>query len=409
MTGPLDGVRVLELAQYAYVPSAGAVLADWGADVTKVEHPTSSDPMRGMRLAALAGVDTSSSTVPFTYDVVNRGKRSVGIDAGTPAGLELVMTLVEQSDVFLTNFLPDARRRLGIDVEHVQSRNPAIVYAKGSGYGPGGPDAATPGFDSVSFWARTGIASAVTFDDAAMPAPLPGMGFGDVLSGALLAGGVAAALVRRQRDGSTCVVDGSLLASGMWAMQPAVVAASLYGVEDLRLTRVRDEIRNPLASSYRTSDGRVIVLAMLDSQRYWGGFCKAIGRPDLEHDQRFATAQLREDNSSSCVAVLDETFSGRTASEWSRLLGTQAGAWTLVAVARDLLDDEQAWANGYLQTVDYQALGEATFVSSPVAFDGAPPKVRRGPEHGQHTEEVLLEMGLDWDRISMLKDRGVIC
>jgi crotonobetainyl-CoA:carnitine CoA-transferase CaiB-like acyl-CoA transferase len=409
VSGVLEGIRVLEVALYAYVPSAGAVLADWGAEVVKVEHPTQSDPMRGLRLSALSGVDTSQSAVPFTSDVVNRGKRSVGIDLGTGPGLDLLMRLVETSDVFLTNFLPEARRRLGIDVEGVRERNPGIVYAKGSGYGPTGPEQSAPGFDSVAFWARSGIAAAVTPEDAPVSTPLPGMGFGDVIAGSMLAGGVAAALAHRAITGKPSVVDGSLLAAGMWAMQPAVVAASMYGVEDLRLTRQRAEIRNPLANSYRTQDGRVLVLAMLDSQRYWSAFCRAIGRADLEEDPRFATAAGREDHARECVAALDETFARRPAAEWELRLRGQEGAWSVVGVARDLLTDEQAWANGYLQSVDYGPLGEATFVASPIGFDGAPPRVRPGPEHGAHTEEVLLEAGVSWDEMGSLKRSGVIC
>jgi crotonobetainyl-CoA:carnitine CoA-transferase CaiB-like acyl-CoA transferase len=234
------------------------------------------------------------------------------------------------------------------------------------------------------------------------------MGFGDVISGTLLAGGIAAALARRERTGKSCVVDGSLMASGMWAMQPAVVAASLYGVDDLRLMGLRDRIRNPLVNTYRASDDRVISLAMMESQRFWGGFCRAVGRPDLEHDPRFATAELREENAASCVAALDEIFAQRTTDQWASALSQQEGAWMVVGVARDLLGDAQAWANDYLQTVDYGPMGAATFVASPIAFDGMPPRIRPGPEHGANTEEVLLEIGLDWDDLAKLKGDGVI-
>jgi crotonobetainyl-CoA:carnitine CoA-transferase CaiB-like acyl-CoA transferase len=356
----------------------------------------------------LAGVDTSVSRVAFTSELVNRGKRSVAVDLAEAAGLDLLLRLVDRADVFLTSFLPEARAKLGIDVDDVMGRNPSIVYARGSGQGPVGPDAEKAGFDSVSFWARTGLAAAATPPESPVAAPLPGLGFGDVLAGAVLAGGVCAALAQRNRTGRGVVVDGSLFATGLWAMQPAITAAGLYGVEDLRLSVPRGSNVNPLAINYRTADGTTISLTMLDSQRHWRGLCAALGRDDLADDPRYATAEARAAHSHACTAELDATFGSLSTEECRRRLATQDGAWNDVVVAREVLDDPQARANGYIQDVDYGLDGTAPLVAAPVQFDGEAPALRPGPAHGADTELVLLELGIDWDEISRLKDAGVI-
>src|SRR5688572_8070438 len=193
MTGVLEGVRVLEVAIYAFGPAAGAVLADWGADVVKVEHPESGDPLRGL---VAYGVKPGEGGVTYLWEILNRGKRSVGIDIGTAEGRDVLLHLVDEADVFVTNFLAPARRRLGIDVDDLLARNPRLVYARATGHGPLGPDADKGGYDGVSFWARSGVSVAAMPPEAAYPIPLPGPAYGDIQSGAHLAGGVAAALYR---------------------------------------------------------------------------------------------------------------------------------------------------------------------------------------------------------------------
>jgi len=196
--GVMDGVRVLEVAIYAFAPAAGAVLADWGADVVKVEHPEAGDPLRGL---VAYGVKPGDGGVTYLWEVLNRGKRSIGIDIASDDGRELLLSLCEGADVFLTNFLAPARQRLGIDADAVTARNPRIIYARGTGHGPRGPDADKGGYDGVSFWARSGVSIAAMLPDALYPVALPGPAYGDIQSGAHLAGGIGAALFRRERTG----------------------------------------------------------------------------------------------------------------------------------------------------------------------------------------------------------------
>ncbi|HVW41977.1 MAG TPA: CoA transferase [Amycolatopsis sp.] len=404
MAKVMEGVKVVEVSLYGFVPAAGAVLADWGAEVIKIEHPLQGDPMRGV---IASGMGPEQTGFTFMWDIVNRGKRSVGIDLATPEGLELLMELVDGADVFLTSFLPEARRRLGIDVDSVMARNPGIVYARGSGQGVRGPDAEKGGFDAITYWFRGGISSAITPVDSPYPFRMPGGAFGDVQSGMALAGGVGAGLAYRARTGEGTVVDTSLLAMSMWAMQPGIVGTALVDIDEMP-KHDRTRPYNPLANAYRTADGRFLALNMLQADRYWPGFCEAVGRPDLIGHPDYATAELRLKNVEACVALLDEIFGAKPLAHWREVLSRQEGQWDVVQKVRELNDDAQALANGYVQTVDYGDGRAMPMVAAPVQFAETAPELRPAPEHGADTEAVLLEMGHGWDRISELKDKKVI-
>jgi crotonobetainyl-CoA:carnitine CoA-transferase CaiB-like acyl-CoA transferase len=378
------------------------VLADWGAAVTKVE-PSSGDPMRAL---AHAGIAPGTGGFTFMYEIFNRGKRSVAIDLGADGAVDLLYRMVDDADVFLISLLPAARRKLGIDVDDVRRRNPRIIYAVGSGQGPFGDDAEKGGYDLISFWARAGIASAVTPDELPYPLLMPGGAFGDSLSGAILAGGIAAAIAQRERTGESSVVDVSLLGTAMWAMQPGIVGSKLIGVDELPKL-ARDAVPNPLGVNYRTSDGRYIALCMLQFQRYWPGFCRAIGRPDLIDDANFAPESLAS-NIDDCVATLDEVFATRTLEEWKVALATQDGQWDIVQKVGELPRDRQAVANSYTQSVEYGDGRSITMVSAPVQFDRAASTIAPAPELGRHTDEVMAEIGLNDEEIIDLKVQGVL-
>ena len=402
MSRLLDGVRVIEVAQWWFVPSGGAVLADWGADVIKIEHPVTGDPQRGL---VTSGFFPPTGGVNFMMEQSNRGKRSVGIDLAHPRGRALLDTLIAGADVFLTNFLPAARRKLRLEVEDVRRANPRIVYARGHGHGARGPDVEKGGYDAASFWSRGGIAHAVTPKDAAQPI-MQRAAFGDSAGGMAVAGGIAAALFHRERTGEPSVVDVSLLATAMWMLAPDIVMTKLTDQEMPSFART--QAPNPIVNSYRTKDGRWLFLNMLQPDRFWADFCRRIGRDDMIADERFKDGMSRFQHREACVAELDATFARRTLAEWRRALADAEGVWAPMQSAREVHDDPQALANDYLPVVDRGDGTSFTLVASPVQFDERAPALGPAPELGQHTEEVLLAAGLSWEDLASLKDAGAI-
>ena len=404
MTDLMRGVRILEVAQWWFVPAAGALLADWGADVIKIEHPDTGDGQRGLMTSGLVA---NTGGVNFMMEQSNRGKRSVGIDIAHPDGRELIYRLAETSDVFLTNFLPPARKKLQIDVEHIRARNPEIIYVRGSGQGVRGPHAERAGYDAVSFWARGGIGDALTRPDDEVPVG-PRAAFGDSIGAMTIAGGISAALFRRAQHGETSIVDVSLLSSAMWTLGPDLVVSKLMGVDKMFIGGGRGASPNPVVNSYQTKDERWIMLNLLQADRWWPDFCRHIDRPELISDPRFVDMKARFENREECVSILDEVFRGHTYEEWKLKLDTMEGAWAPWQTPKETTEDPQVEANGYMPTVTAADGKNFQLVSNPVQFDETAPALRPAPEHGQHTEEVLLDLGLEWDEIARHKEAGAI-
>jgi crotonobetainyl-CoA:carnitine CoA-transferase CaiB-like acyl-CoA transferase len=402
MAGVLDGIRVVEVAQWWFVPSGGAVLADWGADVVKVEHPVTGDPQRGL---VTSGFFPPTGGVNFMMEQSNRGKRSVGIDLGNPRGLEVLHRLVKDADVFLTNFLPAARKKLHIDVEDIRKVNPKIIYARGSGHGVRGPDIEKGGYDAASFWSRGGIAHALTPPGAPRPI-MQRAAFGDSAGGMTTAGGIAAALFHRQRTGEPSVVDVSLLGTAMWILAPDIVLARFTDQEMPAFERT--QAPNPIVNSYLTKDKRWLFLNMLQPDRFWADLCRHLERPDMVTDPRFESGMARFQNREACVAELDAVFGSRTLDEWRTKLADVEGVWAPMQTAKEVGRDPQVLANGYLSEVDRGDGTSFTLVASPVQFDETTPTLRPGPDMGQHTEEVLLATGYSWEDLAALKEAGAI-
>lgn len=396
-----EGVRVVELAQWVFVPVAGALLADWGADVIRVEK-LEGDPYRAL---ATQGIGTDSGGINLSVALANRGKRSVALNLQTEDGLALFHELLATADVFLTNLRPGALGRLGLDADAVRARYPSLIYARGHGYGVRGPDADHAGYDASAFWSRGGLAHVLTPPERDYPISQRGA-MGDRNGAMALAFGMAAALLKRTRTGEGSIVDVSLLATAMWTLSSDLLAA-LNGVAVARASG-RGAVPNPVVGAYRTKDGRHINLVFLEADRYWADFCELIGRPDMADDPRFVDLATRRDNSEACIAELDAEFATRTLAEWKELLARIDAPWAPVQAVEELVDDPQAIANGYFGDVHLDSGQTYRLPSVPVQFDEQPPSLRRAPEHGEHTEAVLLELGHDWDRILELKEAGVI-
>ena len=398
----LQDVRVVEVSLYAFAPSAAAVLADWGADVVKVVPPTLADPMMGTPIAGLPDKDVG---VAFMWELLNRGKRCVGIDLSKGGGRDVLLDLVRRSDVFITNLLPGARARYHIDPEDLFAVNESLVYARATAHGSEGPERDAGGYDHTDFWARTGIghAASMVADEFV---PQPGPALGDLAAGVSMAGAIAAALYRRATTGRGAVVDVSLLSTGVWMGAPAIVASRLYGVDTIPRMRHAD-LPNPLVAAYATRDGRQLYLAGIQTESHFENFCEIVERTDLLTDARFATGAARLANREALIAVLDELFASRDLADWIEVLRDLATPWTVIQTAAEAASDRQVVANRFVTDVE----GDATrypLVASPAQFDGVPPALSPAPAHGEHTDEVLAELGRSWDEIIELKTEGAV-
>jgi crotonobetainyl-CoA:carnitine CoA-transferase CaiB-like acyl-CoA transferase len=395
-----DGYQVLELGTWVFVPAAATVLADFGADVVKIEHPLRGDPQRGL---STGGVTPELDGVSIAMEQTNRGKRSVGLDVGVAEGRDILYELASRSDVFITSFLPAARQKMQVDVEHIRACNPDIIYVRADAVGPRGPEGGKPGYDSAVFFGRAGVLDSLNPDDVRLPPTLPG--FGDKTGAMNIAFGVAAALLKRERTGEPSVVDVSLLGSAMWVNSSSIIYSAAVGAD---FTRQQRRNTNPIAGTYQTADGRWIGLTMLESDRWWPDLCRHLGREDMLEDPQFVDARARTENSEACVQELAQTFAAAPLEQWRRRLATLRAPWEVVQNQLEVLDDPQARENGYVTEVDHPSGRRITVVRAPVQFDETPPPLGTAPEPGAHTEEVLLELGHDWDDIVHYKEQGAI-
>jgi crotonobetainyl-CoA:carnitine CoA-transferase CaiB-like acyl-CoA transferase len=408
MHRPLEGIRILEVAQFTYVPAAGAVLADWGADIVKVEHAETGDAQRGLvRVLGLDASKTGSSFAPI-MEGPNRSKRSIGIDLANPAARPVLEELVRRSDVFLTNYLPTPRAKLGITVEEIRAINPDIIYVTGSGFGSQGPDADKGAYDATGFWARGGSADGVMSADADAMAFMPAGAYGDNIGGMTIAGGIAAAIAGRERTGEPSVVDVSLLGVGAWATQFSVNLALTSGGPLPKVQRKTQAAGNPLTGSYRTSDGRWLQFSMLQPTRFWNEFVAAIGLEHLVDDKRFTTMEDIFAHSEEIGDWFAEAIATRTYAEWIATLKSLSGPWAPVQDGWDVGHDEALIANGRIvEVVDLDGKSQK-LVANPVKFDDAPVQMTRAPQFAEHTDEILREIGLDDEKLIELKIAGAI-
>ena len=402
MTTPamFSGVRIIELAQYVFVPGASVLMADHGAEVIKIETPGTGDPYRTLRI----GDGRETGGINLAMEQNNRNKKSIALDLKSEEGREALLKLVETADVFVTSLRPKAIRALRLDVDDLRARNPKIIYARGNGLGFKGAEADKPGFDASSFWARGGVGHAFTRPGTQPPSPRPA--FGDHSGSMALAFGIASALFKRATTGEASVVETSLLSTAAWVLSSDITYSQS---PDYKMHGDGSGRSAPLMQTYSTQDGRLIQLMLLDPRPHWVPLCNMLDLASIADDSRFNTHEARMENSPELCAILQERIGAHDWAHWQPLFDSWQAPWELIRTARDVITDPQALAN---EMVFNMNVGNESVlvVSGPTAFDGrsAPTEPKSAPGMGEHTQHYLSEIGYTADEIESLKQRQIV-
>jgi len=399
MPGPLEGIRVVEIGFWVAGPSAAAILCDWGADVIKIEPPNG-DPLRGW-VASMTGWAIPSNS-PFELD--NRGKRSIALNLESEEGRTIARALIDKADVFVTNVRPKVLETAGLTYERLRETNRGLVYCQLTGYGPDGPNRDRAAYDIGAFWARGGVAAGLTPKGAELPHQRGGMG--DHVAGSNAAGAVCAALLARSRTGEGQRVSVSLIRAGIYMMGWDINIALRVKLPIEAYDRYH--AINPIINCYQAGDGRWFWLLLLQGDRHWPDLCRAIEREDLLRDPCFADLSLRLQNAPALVEKLDRVFATKSLDEWGQTFDRENVWWAPVNSINEVVNDPVAQEAGAFVDVPGPE-GPIQGVATPADFYGTPWQPRGYvPELGQHTEEILLELDYDWDRIVALKESGAI-
>ncbi|MEE9324478.1 MAG: CoA transferase [Dehalococcoidia bacterium] len=404
MSGPLEGVKVLEVANWVAAPSTCAILSEMGAEVIKIERPDTGDPMRSVTVSP-QGLIPYTEGINLAIEQDNRGTKSVAVNLDHPLGQEVVHKLAAQSDILVTNLLPRRQERYRLRYEDVSGLNPRIIYLALTGYGSSGPERDRPGFDYAAFWARSGIMGTIGEPNSLPTNCRPGMG--DHTTALAMAAALGIALYERERSGKGQRIDCSLLHTGLWVLSTDAVAAFLAHTAVERISR--REVRNPLFNPYEAGDGKWVQLVMIESDPFWPRFCRALGLEELIHDPRFESHPRRQENNQELIQVLDERFATKPRAEWGQRLDAEGCIWAPVQTLDEVIQDPQVHANEYMATLQHHTEGSFQVVASPMKFQRTPSQIKGpAPELGQDTEAALLELGYAWEDILKLKEQGAI-
>ena len=397
----LEGIKVLDVASFIAGPISTTIMADFGAEVIKLEPPLG-DGYRN--ITQMAGMPQSEA--PYHWLMDNRTKRGLSLDLSTDAGREVLYKLVAEADVFVTNFMPTVRGKLGLRYEDLASLNPRLIYASMSAYGETGPEAGTTGFDTTAYWARSGLMDLVRPDPEGEPARSMA-GMGDHPTGMALLSAIMLALYRRERTGKGGMVHTSLLANGFFA-NAFMAQAALCGAE-VPMRPVRKDAANALSNHYRCKDQRWFILTAANEEKEWGRIPSAIGHPELVDDPRFATQADRQKNARMLIAMLDEIFAKEDMAHWRKVFNAMRITVGEVAKTADIVTSEQALASGVTVRGAEDNIGADLTIDSPIWVEGAAKQAPLpAPDIGQHTLEILAEAGYDEAAIADLRTRGAL-
>jgi len=404
MSGPLEGIRVLECAGYLSAPTAGYMLGDMGAEVIKLEDRVRGDPTRGF--FEVFGMKTAHQGINVLFETANRHKKSVTLDISKEEGKRILHQLVKVSDIFLTNYSPSAISNLQIDFATLSRHNPRLVYGIATGYGLKGPDCDKRAFDTIA-QARSGMMYAFG-ESEGVPSQIGGIIF-DQMTGTMLAYGVLSAIIARDRQGVGQQVEVSLLGSGIHLQAYGVNGAMLRG---RTMSSSRKTLKNPLANHYECADGKWLVLSESQSDKYWPAFCDALGIPELKNDPRYLNVVERKKNFRELTSTIENVFKTKTRDEWVSILEEKGGglAFSPILSLMELGSDPQVLANEYITKVDHPSLGQLNVVGVPVKLSATAPSAQGyAPNFGEHTEDVLINvLGYNWDDIQRLKEGEII-
>ncbi len=399
MSGVLDGIRVLSMGQVVAIPAASAVLSDWGAEVIKLE-PLHGEQSRGQ----LKVQGSENRRGNWMIQVLNRNSKGLAVDLKSEAGRKIIYRLVEKCDVFLSNYELSSIQKLKLDYATLSRINPRLVYAALSGYGRVGPDKDERGYDFSAGWARSGMMYLIG-EPGSPPVP-PRAGMVDSIAGSYFVSSVCAALLKREKTGKGQEIDISLYHAAVWTLSLDIQNA-LGGGEPQKSSRVK--ANNPLWNSYRTQDNRWFWLAMLQPDPCWPGFCLAIDKPEMINDPKFNSMSARGQNCQELVRIIEEVIASKTMPEWEQCFRAHKVIYGRVQTPVEVVHDPQAIANHFFAEVDFPGEGKKKMVATPVNFHDNPASITSpAPEVGQHTEEILLDLGYTWDDISAFKDQKII-
>ncbi|MEK7848349.1 MAG: CoA transferase [Chloroflexota bacterium] len=400
----LEGIRAVEWAWWHAGPACGYILGDLGAEVIKIEEPGVGDPTRGLTRYMGLPVDLPNGSNTL-HEIANRNKKSVTLNLRQPEGRQILYRLVEKSDVFYNNFRQKVRARLGLDYETLKRYNPRLIYATTSGFGQEGPDGDLRAFDTPGV-ARAGLMHNI--GEPGMPPQQMVFGLADQMTASFLAYGIITALLGRERLGIAQEVEVSLFGTMIHGQAIGETAFFFRGEEPPRPQRTK--AFNPLVNYYQCADGEWVIFSQNQPQEAWAQFCKALGIEELKDNPRFATTKARGQNCEELIAIIERVIGNKPRSQWLPIFKAHDLIYAPVQRTSDLPHDEQAWANQYLLKYDHPALGTKTVVGFPMKFSETPCAIQReAPQLGQHTEEVLMEVGgYSWDDIARFQEKGLV-